>query len=441
MPAAATKWARLLLATAAAGSLFSLPSARAADFPSKAIDLYIGSAPAGSTDVLGRVLAKSLEELLGQPVVVRNTPGAGGAVMATQLFNSVPDGYSLGMTISHAYSGNPVVLPGSTDYAVGDFTHLASVSKGQCALVTNSQKPYQTFTDLMAAARRGEQPVFASQSPLTRIVADYIAKIADVQFKVITVQGGGEMMQTILGGHADFGFSGGPHVDHVAAGEMRVLAAVEDARLATSPNVPTLKELGYDIASCAMFVVSAPPKLPDNVKKTLTTALKAAIQSPEMKSLIKSLKYPEYYLGPDEVTKALQDEADSLARAVARINDVATDVQERELSPTFMPYVAAAFGAAALALMLIARLAGGRIEAEQASMSARSWLFICLAAAVLAAAFTLMDLYGYFFGASAIVAGFMALARAKLWIIVGAGILFPVALWLLFDKLLGFPLP
>lgn len=308
-----------LWALAAIAAVAAVSAARAADYPAKPLVLYIGSAPGGSTDVLGRVLAKSLQAALGQPVVVQNRTGAGGAVMATQLMRSVPDGYSIGMAISQAYSGNPVLTPGAIPYRVGDFTHLASISKGQCALVTSAAKPYRTFEDVMAAARRGERPIFAAQSPLTRIVIEYIAKVAGVRFRVITVQGGGEMMQTILGGHADFGFSGGPHVDHVAAGQMRVLASAEDARLATSPEAPTLKELGYDITSCSMFVVSAPPHLPDEVKQPLAAALEHAIASPEMKTLIERLRYPEYYFGPDDVTQLLEGETATFTRAVEHL--------------------------------------------------------------------------------------------------------------------------
>jgi tripartite-type tricarboxylate transporter receptor subunit TctC len=311
-------------ARAAAGALLTLLAAApavapAAEYPSKPIHLYIGSNPAGSTDTLGRVLARSLEAELGQPVVVHNRTGAGGGVMAAQLKSAAPDGYSLGLTISHAYTGNPVVSPSAARYAVSDFTHLATVSKGQCALVTSTEKPYRTFEDLIVAAKRGEQPVYAAQSPLTKIVADYIAKVAGVKFRVISVQGGGETMQAILGGHADFAFSGGPHIDYVAAGKMRVLASMEDGRLATSPEVPTLKELGYDLSSCALFVVSAPPRLPEDVKVKLSAALAAAIDSPEMTALIKRLRYPEYRLGPEAVTAELTAEAQALARAVARI--------------------------------------------------------------------------------------------------------------------------
>jgi tripartite-type tricarboxylate transporter receptor subunit TctC len=310
---------RAAAAIAAVGSLLALAAAPAAGaYPERPIHLYIGSNPAGSTDMLGRVLAQSLETQLGQPVVVHNRTGAGGSVMAAQLKNAAPDGYSLGFTISHAFTGNPIVTPAAASYGVGDFTHLASVSKGQCGLVTSTASPYKTLADLVTAAKHGERPIFASQSPLTRIVADYIAKVAGVKFRVISVQGGGETMQAILGAHADFAFSGGPHIDYVAAGKMRVLASVENERLATEPDVPTLAELGYDLASCAVFVVSAPPRLPDDVARTLDRALAAAIDSPAMSALIRRLRYPEYHLGPDAVTAALEAEAAVLARAVQR---------------------------------------------------------------------------------------------------------------------------
>jgi tripartite-type tricarboxylate transporter receptor subunit TctC len=260
-----------------------------------------------------------LEAELGEPVVVHNRAGAGGGVMAAQLRSAAADGYSLGLTISHAYTGNPVVTPSAARYGIRDFTHLASMATGQCALVTSSSKPYRTLADLIAAAKRGERPIFASQSPLTKIVADYIADVAGVRFRVISVQGGGETMQAILGGHADFAFSGGPHLDYVAAGKMRVLAATEDERLASAPGVPTLKELGYDLSSCSVFLVSAPPNLPHDVEATLSAALAAAVDSPEMTALIARLRYPEYKLSAGSLTAALEAEASMLARAVERV--------------------------------------------------------------------------------------------------------------------------
>ncbi|MCD6073927.1 MAG: hypothetical protein K0Q70_810 [Rhodospirillales bacterium] len=112
-----------------------------------------------------------------------------------------------------------------------------------------------------------------------------------------------------------------------------------------------------------------------------------------------------------------------------------------DLSPAFMPYVAAAIGTVAAGLLLIVRLMRKDIEDEPNPVPKGSWYFIAVASLVLGVTFLLMDIFGYLLGAAAIVAGFMALARADLKVIVGTAIVFPVSLWLLFDKLLGFPLP
>jgi tripartite-type tricarboxylate transporter receptor subunit TctC len=89
----------------------------------------------------------------------------------------------------------------------------------------------------------------------------------------------------------------------------------------TSPDVPTLRELGYDIASCSMFVVSGPPNLPAEIKEPLAAALKTAIQSAEMTALVQRMRYPEYYQGPDDVTRLLEYEAGTFARALAHIRE------------------------------------------------------------------------------------------------------------------------
>ena len=110
------------------------------------------------------------------------------------------------------------------------------------------------------------------------------------------------------------------------------------------------------------------------------------------------------------------------------------------LTPAFMPYVAATLGTAAVALLFFTRLRradGG----DAAPLPGRSWVFIGAVAAIFAAAFVLMDAVGYVAGAAVIVGGFLLMVRANLAVVIGASVLFPVALWLLFDKLLDFPLP
>ena len=255
------------------------------------------------------------------------------------------------------------------------------------------------------------------------------------------MQGGGEIMQSVLGGHADFGFSGGPHISFVDAGQMRVLASVEDSRLLTSPDVPTLREFGYDVSACSTFVVSAPPALPEDIKSVLVSALEQAIASQPMQTLIRNLRYPEYFLGSEEITRALEDEAAMLARAVARIEGVADNSDSGELSPFFMPAVAAAIGLLAIMLVALQRARGARVPPSPAVMTLRSWQFVGAAVSVLAIGFFAMALLGYLPGGAAIVLGFMLIGRADVRIVLASAIGLPLLLWLLFSQLLGFPLP
>jgi Tripartite tricarboxylate transporter TctB family len=120
---------------------------------------------------------------------------------------------------------------------------------------------------------------------------------------------------------------------------------------------------------------------------------------------------------------------------------VAASAAGGDLSPAFMPYVAACLATGAMALLFLTRLIGRTADADAPPLPARSWLFIGTAIALMAGAFALLDVFGYLAGAATLVAGFLLLVRAKIHIVLGAAVALPLALWLLFDKVLDFPLP
>jgi hypothetical protein len=120
---------------------------------------------------------------------------------------------------------------------------------------------------------------------------------------------------------------------------------------------------------------------------------------------------------------------------------VARTAADGELSAAFMPYVAAGLATAAMALLFLTRLRQRGAADDVPALTARSWAFIGTATAVLAVAFVLMDTFGYLAGAAVLVAGFLLTVRARAQVVVGAAVALPLALWLLFDKLLDFPLP
>jgi hypothetical protein len=121
---------------------------------------------------------------------------------------------------------------------------------------------------------------------------------------------------------------------------------------------------------------------------------------------------------------------------------VAQSATGGDLSPAFMPYVAAGLATGAMVLLFLTSLLGRRTpDGDPAPLPARSWLFIGSATGVLAAAFALMETFGYLAGAGTLVAGFLLIVRAKIAVVLAAAVVLPLSLWLLFDKLLDFPLP
>lgn len=295
----------LCIAAAMVGGVAMTTGAIAQEFPVKPIEMWVGFAAGGSTDVQARLLASGMEEALGQPVVVINKGGAGGAVMAAQLKSATPDGYTIGVNISQAYSTTPYISDNSS-YFASDFVHFASVSNAQCAIVTNVESEYETFEDLIEAGKNGHTITYVSQTPVHKSVMDFIGGAAGVNYSVVTATSSGALAQQILGNHADVAFSGGDYAEHVEAGTMRILAAATAQRLVNAPNVPTLMELGYDIASCSYLIVSGPKGIPDDIAEELASAIEVAANSASMQELLANLKRPAFYNGPAAVSELMR---------------------------------------------------------------------------------------------------------------------------------------
>lgn len=304
---------------AAAASVF-ISGAAVAEYPEKPITMYIGFRAGGGTDVLGRLLAKSLEESLGQPIVVQNKAGGGGAVMATLLAKAKPDGYTIGMVISQTYSAVPA-LSKATRFTTDDFTHIASIAEGQCGFVTHVDNSYKTFKDVMAAAKAGKSISYASLSPTTKAMVDYIAAIEGIKVKVVSVRGGAGVNQQILGNHVDIGYSGGSFIEHVEAGTMRLLAAGNPERLQFAPQVPTLLELGYGISSCSFFLLSGPKGLSQEVLDKLVPAVNKGINSKDMATLLKRRRLPPFIRTSEQVTRILKEDAEVWKKVYAKLQE------------------------------------------------------------------------------------------------------------------------
>jgi tripartite-type tricarboxylate transporter receptor subunit TctC len=295
-------FAFLLFAFVIVGSV----PAFAADFPTKPIEMQVAYAAGGLADSMARAIAKNMEESLGQPVVVVNKPGAGGALGVTALKSAKPDGYTIGVVTGITLTYTPLVE--KVSYSLEDFKYLASVGRYQEAFVAPPDKPYKNFKDLVAYAKKNPGMTYASMHPIAENILTAVAKKEGLDWRAIPTKGGSEVMTAVVGKHVDFGFSGGIHTSFVKAGEMIVLAALGKNRLLASPDVPTLIESGYDLFFDNDNIIFAPKGIPDDVAKKLTAAIEKAAKDPKYIELLQSKFFiPALCLTGDALTKNLQE--------------------------------------------------------------------------------------------------------------------------------------
>lgn len=297
-----TKKQRVSLATMVLLGIWCSGLPVRADYPERPIQVLAGFQAGGNVDAVARILAKSSGSILGQPVVVDNKPGAGGGVAATTLKSAKPDGYTLCLNMSTAYTFNP----GESTYALEDFIFIAVAGKAQEAFVSSSEAPWKDWKGMIAEAKK-RNLTYASMIPLDKVFTRAIAKKEGVQFSAIPTKGGAEIITSILGKHSDFGFSGGIHHSYAKAGQVAVLAGLGAERLADFPDVPTLKELGYDIVLENYVVISAPKGVPEPIVEKLSAALAKAIQDPEYVDMMKNnIRWVPIYLDQARTTAAVQ---------------------------------------------------------------------------------------------------------------------------------------
>lgn len=277
-----------------------------AEYPDRPITLLVNFRAGGNIDTLGRLLAKSMGDTLGQPILAVNKPGGGGGVGAMALKNSKPDGYTLCFTVATTFVFNPHFSK-KAKYSMDDFWFIASVTEGQEAFVSLPDKPWKDWKGLIAEARKKGGLTYSSFTPIERVFMKVVAKKEGVKLTPVPTKGGAGMVPQVLGGHVDFAFSGGIHHSYAKQGKMLVLASLGDKRLIDFPDVPTLKELGYNVVLDQYVVFAAPKGVPEEVVQKVNDAASKAVKDPNIADLIKNkIHWPIAYHGPADITAALK---------------------------------------------------------------------------------------------------------------------------------------
>jgi tripartite-type tricarboxylate transporter receptor subunit TctC len=298
-------------------------------FPSRPITIVNPFPPGGQADLTGRPLAASLERILKQPVVLVNKPGAAGAVGMQSVAVAKPDGYTILITVP-AISTLPEVdklFERPPTYTRDQLAPLALINADPTILVANVEQPWKSVKELLDDAKRRPNEIIFSSSGIygaSHVPMEMLLQAAgNLKMRHLPTAGGGPATTAVLGNHAQVWTSPpGVASPHIKSGKLRPLAVTGAARHPHFPEVPTLKELGYDVEYYLWIGLFAPAATPAGPMKALREAVRQAVDDPAFKSAMEKIQTPIAYKDADEFRTWLDVDAARLAGVIRRIGKV-----------------------------------------------------------------------------------------------------------------------
>ncbi len=317
-----------LIGSAATATMLSCALAQEA-YPTRAITIINPFPPGGASDVVTRPLAAALEPVLGKPVVIDTKAGAAGQVGAQVAAHAKPDGYTL---LSHitSISGFAEVdrLFGRTPkFTNADFIPLARMVADPCVLIVNDKQPWNTLAEFINDAKQRPNDIIFSSSGLYGALhipmALFMQAAGNLQLRHLPTNGGGPALTALLGNNSAVLVSSvSASITQIKAGKARPLALFGASRSKALPEVPTLKEQGYDVEYYLWVGLFAPKGTPDPVVNTLRQALNTAAHSEAFKTALVNLGQELDYMDQPEFAKFWEADTRRIEAAIRAIGKV-----------------------------------------------------------------------------------------------------------------------
>jgi len=295
---------RLLLSLAAALATGVALPAHAA-YPDHTVTIVVPFPPGGSTDMIARTLAAKLQERLQQTFIIDNRAGATGTIGMGQVKRAAPDGYTLIVSSLGPFVIAPHLIKNLPYDIAKDIELLSVLVQAPNVLVVPASSPYKSVADVIAALKKTpDKLTFASSGngSSDHLTAELFWQRTGTKGLHVPYKGGAPAMNDLLGGVVDASFQNiNVVVQHVAAGKLRALAVTGDKRSPLLPNVPTLAESGVKGADVYSWqAIAAPKGLAADVKKTLSTAIVAALNDPQVKPKLLDLGFEVVASTPEQ---------------------------------------------------------------------------------------------------------------------------------------------
>jgi tripartite-type tricarboxylate transporter receptor subunit TctC len=256
------------------------------DWPKRTVQMVVPFSPGGDCDFNARAYATRIGEVLGQTVVVTNVNGNNGAVGATQVKNTAPDGYTLLFSHTNLFVQRAV---GSIDYGLDAF-EIACIGAKDAgyAVVVNSKSPYKTLKDLIEASQKSPGKIsFAAGAGGTTFVMGTLLNIAGAKLNLADFGGAAERTAGLLGGHIDaIPNPLGSAVPYIKSGDWRALAVLGNERNAMYEDVPTAIEQGYNVEFSIYYFAAFPKNTPKEIVEKFGIACKKVYELEDYRSSI-----------------------------------------------------------------------------------------------------------------------------------------------------------
>ena len=260
-------------------------------WPVRPLKLIVPFPPGGTGDLLGRLAAREMEASLGQPVVVDNRAGAGGAIGSDAAAKAAPDGYTLVLSNVASQAIGPAVYTKMPYDAARDFTHIGLIAAVPSGIAVAANGPYKTLAQLLEKARAAPGAVkFGSNGNGTSSHAKLaiLNQAARVDITHVPYKGAAPATADLLGGQIDGLIAAVPDVGRNPL--LRLLAITTDARAARWPDVPSVRELGLaPLVASNWFGISGPAGMPPAVADRINAALVAALNKPELAERLREM--------------------------------------------------------------------------------------------------------------------------------------------------------
>jgi tripartite-type tricarboxylate transporter receptor subunit TctC len=284
----------MTLIAGAAALLLALPAALAADYPTRPVSLLVAFTPGGPSDVLSRILGRKLEQLLGQPFIIENRPGAGGNIAAEQTAHAAADGHTLLMGNNSILATNAALYKNIGFDPERDFLPISLVGSQANILVVNPKVKANTMAELIALAKGNPGKInFASSGygAAAHLAGELFKTAAGINIVHVPYKGAAPALQDVIAGHVDMMFATAASVvPLIRDGKVRALAVTTLKRTDVLPQLATVDELGlkgFDATTWHGLV--APAKTPKEVIAALHRATVAALADPVVKKSLGDL--------------------------------------------------------------------------------------------------------------------------------------------------------